>query len=194
MEQLQNPRAFGNTPEVEEPGEMPATAAEQAQYDLVASRALKYIHGKGRDQILQSMGAANSPAEGIGQVTAHLFRQIKDSAKQGGQEIDDEIMLNAAGEVVEDLAELGQKEGIFKFDDQAEAQEQTEDSLLWAMQYYGKEAQGRGELDADLARKFMDDGMANENPTAPVTRGVREELHKPPPAGGVIGPMMKGAK
>lgn len=191
---MDQPRAFGDTPQPEQPDPeqgVPASETEQAEYDLVVARGLKFIHDKGRDQVLKLLSAAETPAQGIGMVTANLIRKIEDSAKQAGRELDPDILYSAAAEFVQDLNALAQKEKVYRYDNQEEAQQNAEDAMLWASQYYGQEGMARGELDQGTAQNAMQQGLAMENPTAPVTRGVRQAMYdQRKPKGGLIGQRM----
>ncbi len=189
-------RVFGNTPEPEQPDMAQASEQEQAEYELLSSRALKFIHDKGRDDVLKAMSSAEDPAQGMGKVAASVIRNIESSAKQGGRELDPDMLYQAGADIIEDLALLAQKEGVYEFEDEAEAQEYTEDALLWAVQYYGKEGMAGGELDQGEAQKVMQEGLAAENPAAPVTRGVRQAMYddKSKGKGIIAGPMMNGGQ
>ena len=202
------PRPFGKTQQ-EEPnegsdggGEVPASEEEQAQYELVVSRALSFMHGDGQEGVLKTLGSAETPAQGVGLVTAKFARMAKKSARDQGKDIDDEVLLNAASEIVEDLMELGQEAKVFQFEDEQEAQEQTEESLLWAMKYYGMEALEAGELDMEQAKQAMQQGLAQEqqgggaaaqgdNPQ--VAEAVRTAINEKPKKPGLIGTAMAGA-
>ena len=188
-----NSRVFGNTPEPEKPDQVEANEQEQAEYELLSARALKFIHGKGREHVLKAMSTAEDPAQGMGMVAASVIRNIEDSAKQGGRELDPDMLYQAGADIIEDLALLAQKSGVYEFENEQEAQQFTEDALLHAVHYYGKEGMERGELDQGEARKVMQEGLASENPTAPVTRGVRQAMYDDKTKGkGIVGPAMRG--
>ena len=46
-----NSRVFGNTPEPEKPDQVEANEQEQAEYELMSARALKFVHDTGRDDV-----------------------------------------------------------------------------------------------------------------------------------------------
>lgn len=171
-------------------GEEPATEEEQAMYELVVARAMKFAYGAGKDQVLKTLSSGENPADGIGRAASTIVRAIKQSADQAGKPISDDILFHAGIEIVEDLAEFGSKSGIFQYRDEAEEQEQTELALFYAMKYYGEEALASGDItpeDQEAARRAIDEGIAKERQagSARVGEAVRGAMNEPDvPAGG----------
>lgn len=171
-------------------GEEPATEEEQATYELVVARAMKFTYGEGKDQTLKLLSSGESPADGIGRAAAMIVRAIKQSADQAGKPIADDILFNAGIEIVEDLAEFGVKAKVFQYRDDAEEQEQTELALFYAMKYYGEEALANGDItpeNQEAARRAVDEGIAKERQagSARVGGAVRGAMDEPAaPVGG----------
>lgn len=173
-----------------ESGEVEATPEEQAMYDLVVARAYKFIYGEGKDQTLQVLSSGETPADGIGRATAMILRAIKKSAEESGKDIEGDILFHAAAEIAEDLSEFGKVAKVFKYRDEAEDQEQTEQSLFYALKYYGEEALANGEIDQADAQATMQREIQREQQqgSAQVGGAVRQAMYAEPeqgaPAGG----------
>lgn len=170
-----------------ESGEVEATPEEQATYDLVVSRAYKFIYGDGKDQVLKMLSSGEIPADGIGRATAMILRAIKQSADEADKPIDGDILFHAAAEIAEDLSEFGKTAKIFHYRDEAEDQQQTEQSLFYALKYYGEDALDNGEINQDDARATMQREIAREQRagSAQVGEAVRGAMNgQQVPAGG----------
>ena len=174
-------------------GDIEATPEEQADYDLVVARAYKFIYGEGKDQTLKTLSSGENPADGIGRATAMILRAIKVSADQSGKKIEGDILFHAAAELAEDLSEFGKTAKVFEFRDEDEDVQQTQESLFYAMKYYGEEAMANGEIDQEEAQRAVQQGIQQEQQAASANVGdaVRQELPggqppAPPPMRGMV--------
>jgi len=149
-----NTRAFGDTPEAEpetnKDGQVVASEEEQENYDMIVSRAIKVIHGEGQDDILKMMGSSETPAEGMGRVTANVIRVVYQSAKQAKRNITPEVLMYAGMEIIQELSEFGQARGIFEYEDEDDEAAQIQDAGLYATQFYGKAEQDAGEISPQM--------------------------------------------
>lgn len=192
--QEQQPRPFGKDVKPEkEPANMmdipqeEATEEEQAKYTLVVARAIKLFHGTGRDQTLKMLASGETPAESVGRTAAMTVRMIKKSADEAGKPIEDEILFHAGVEIVDELFNYGTQAGVFKFSDAKEAQQQHDESLFYALKYYGEEALANGEVDRNAMQQAMQQGIQQEQ-SAQVGGAVRQAMDGPntPPQGAGI--------
>lgn len=94
-------------------GEAP-TDEEQEIYDRVVTAALKVI-GNSPNEIVQMLQSIGDPAQALADVTWTLISGIDEQA--GGQ-IDEEILLQAGSEVMENLGELANNANIFEVNQQ----------------------------------------------------------------------------
>jgi hypothetical protein len=161
--------AFGDTAEVVDPtnedGSVNATEEEQLQYDMIVSRAIKMIHGKGQDNILKTLGSSETPSQGIGQVTAQLITALSQSAKEGGMKISDDVLQNAGMEIIEELSELAENKGVYQYDSPEEEKQELADSALWAMRHYEQQRLQSGEVgpeEQDRMKADIQKEMASE--------------------------------
>jgi len=145
----EDPRGFGGTPDPEPmedaDGNIPATEAEQLDYDLLTVRARKMMFGKGKNKILKMLGTSEAPAQAIGKVGSMLVKSLMTSAKESGREISGDVAINAGGEIANDLNDLGKANGVFVYDDEESEKSELADALLWGVKYYGDGMLAAGE-------------------------------------------------
>lgn len=196
-EPMQEGRAFGKDVQPENPTETladvqeeQASEEEQAIYELVVARAVKFFHSKGKDQTLKMLSAGESPADAIGRTASMIVRAIKKSADESKKPIDDTILFHAGIEIVQELFEYGTEAGIFNFADDEEAQQQLDEALFFALKYYGEEALASNETDQAEMQKLMEQGAKQEQAAASAKVGgaVRQAMGDPqtPPQGAGI--------
>jgi hypothetical protein len=202
---IENPRGFGGTPDPEPvtnaEGEIPATEEEQLDYDLLTVRARKMIFGPGKEKILKMLGTSQSPAQGIGKAGSMIIKSLMDSSKEQGREIDPEVALNAAPEVIDDLNELAKVNKVFQYDSPEDEQKELQDAMLWGTKYYGDGMVANGEITPDmknLAKRQVQEGIAGEQNKGPkkkpIAAGVGQAMAAPAqaPPTGLVGANMGG--
>lgn len=199
--ELQAPRRFSHEGEedpsteqgqMEDDGEEQATPEEQAMYDLVVSRAVKYMHGPGRDSVLKMMGSAKSPAEGVGQAAVMIVKTIKASIKNQKKELPEGVLFHAATEIITNLMAMGEARGLFQFDSEEDQQKQTEEALMIGLKLYGEEGLQTGELDRGEAQRQMQEGLASEQAQGGPAAAPAGATPAGPPASGMINGAMGG--
>ena len=195
----ENPRAFGDRPEIEpesnvdEEGNTQASEDEQMDNDFIVVRARKMMFGAGRENILKQLGSSPTPAEGIGKVASMMVRALVQSAKEGGRNVSEDAAINAGHEIGEDLNDLAKSNGVFEYDSEEDEMAELQDASLWGVKYYGDEMIANNEITPEMqqqAQKTMADGVANEGggmKKNPVAEGV-EKAVKP---GGMINNAMQ---
>lgn len=170
--------AFGDTkePEVETDADgasMP-TEDEQMDYDMIVTRALKQIHGKGMENILKMLGSGERPSQAVGQVVAGIVSTLKQSAADQGRKISDNTLQHAGVEIIEDLIELAEAKGVFTFESEEERLQEAQDAGLWAVKYYGENQKKQGKITPEMqgqAQEDMKAGVASEQgAAAPATQ------------------------
>jgi len=180
----ENQTGFGADASVDDPNAAPfteedvgteqATEKEQAQYDLIVSRAVNYIHGNGKDQVDKLLSAGNSPAETIGQATATIVKQIATSISDQEGKLGDGVLFHAGLEIVEVLTDYGMGTGKFSFTDDEEMEQQIQEAFLQAIRIYGEAGLKDGTIgDAEKqeAEKLMDQGVRSEE-----SRGIKPTM------------------
>ena len=198
-------RGFGDTPdpepETDEQGRVPATEEEQAIYDMVVIRARKMIFGKNKEKILKTLGTAQTPSKGIGQVGSMLMKVIMQSSRDQGREIDPGIAINAGVEIVEDINELAVKNKIFQYESPEEEEEQLAEAMLWGVKYFGDGMIANGEVTPEIQKQAQalateQIGLENAGPKKkPIAAAVQQEMSgpaQPAQPGGLVAGQMGG--
>ena len=119
-------------------------------YDLLVIRARKMMFGSGRANILKMLGSSETPAQGLGQVGSMLIKSLRESAKQGGRDISDEVAINAAAEIGKDLSDLAKSAGVYKYDSDKDELSELQDAMLWGVKYYGDGMIQSGEITPEM--------------------------------------------
>jgi len=190
----EDPRGFGGTPDPEPmedaDGNIPATEAEQLDYDLLTVRARKVMFGKGKNKILKMLGTSEAPAQAIGKVGSMLVKSLMTSAKESGREISGDVAINAGGEIANDLNDLGKANGVFVYDDPESEKSELADAMLWGVKYYGDGMLAANEISPEmqkLAQDEVEEGLTEEQGReprkTPIAEGVAQAVGNASPAG-----------
>ncbi len=111
---------------------------EQQVYDQFVDNALSAIYDeKSLPQIIQSLRGDGNPIDGLANTAVNIVMRVKSSAEQAGQQISDDILLAAGGEIIEDLAGLATTAGVHEY-----TPEEIEGALFQSMDIY-REMTGR---------------------------------------------------
>ncbi len=111
---------------------------EQKSYDQFVDNALSAIYDeKSLPQIIQSLRGDGNPMDGLANTVVNIVMRVKSSAEQAGQEISDDILLAAGGEIIEDLAGLAATAGVHEY-----TPEEIEGAFFQSMDIY-REMTGR---------------------------------------------------
>lgn len=193
-------RGFGDTPDLDQEEDLEqATPEEQMDYDLLTIRARKMMFGKGKEKILELLGASESPAKGIGKTGSMLMKSLIQSGKQQGRDISPEAAVNAAASIAEDLNDLAKANGVFQYDSPEEEEKELSNGVMWGIKIYGDGMLADGELTpeiSELAKKQVQQGIAEEEGQAgtpkktKVASAVGDAMAKEPP--GLINSKMSG--
>lgn len=175
------------TPEDEgqDPDALQATPEEEAANEEFVARALLVIYDKGYFPKLLDMLDDGQPKEAIAQAAASIVKRVYDAATGSGDEVSGDVVLNAAKEIYEELADTASKFGMIDFDADPDA---FEGGYYLMMDQLRLMAQESGELDmesvnADFAEMSAQDRAAGgEGMPLPGQGTPRPGPAMPPPA------------
>lgn len=141
------PEAQGPVDQGEQPNVSPE---EQAQYDRFIDMAFRLIYDqKSFPSILKRLTATPDPVEGLAAVVVMVVSRLKDSAKQQGLELSNDVLFHGGTELLEDLADTAAKAGIHQYTAQ-----EMEKALYRALDLYRTMEQREGGSDP---RPFQQD-------------------------------------
>ena len=192
-----NPRGFGGnqTPEEMQAESTEPTPEEQEQYDLMVIRARKMIFGDAKEDLLEMMGASQSPAQGMGEAAALLVKMMTDAMKNEDGPVDPEVAINAGTEIIEDLNDLGKNNGIFEYDSDEDEDQELADAVLWGVKKYGDGMIQSGEITPEMqqmGQQVMQQGMDEEMASVQQARATPKKTGVAEAVGGVINGAMGG--
>lgn len=138
-----------------------ASDPQEALFGKMVAALRNHVFGKGEDGITSALEQAEPDSFGriIGEMVFVMVQEMAKQAEDKGQPAEYDMLLGVATEVIDDIAELAEANGIEIPDDQREF------ALLYAQQMY-VENQGptdgqRREAQQDLA-VMKRDGMLDE--------------------------------
>lgn len=164
-----------------------ASPEEQALYEQTLDNALRLIYSEQTfPQAMKRMKAAvdaGTPQEAVAGIVAMAFGRVDKSARENGQELGRQLVLEAMAELVADLAETAEKAGLHDF-----SQEEIDGAFYRAVDQFRQQKQEAGEIDQgryqDEMRRIVEADRAGELEQA--MPGVREHFggrNKQPPEG-----------
>ena len=176
-----------------------ATPEEQMDFDMLTVRARKMIFGKGRENILKTLGTAETPAKGMGRIGATIMKSLVSAAKDAGREISPDAAVAAAPEILQDLVDVAKSNKIFEFDTPEDEEKALTDAILWGVKYYGDGEIANGEITPQMreqAKQQVQAGLAAEQARAPqkkpVAAGVEQAMTPPEKPAGLVSGAMQG--
>lgn len=139
---MRQPEAGGDQQQGMEEEETSVSPEEQAEYDEFVTNGMKLIYSENTmDQVLQTIESDGDPVQGLGNAVATVIMRLEDSAEKGGREISGDVKLNAATELLEQMADLAKEAGIHDFSEQ-----ELEAALYRGLDTYREARQEQGRL------------------------------------------------
>lgn len=140
------------------PEEMPdeesnVTPEEQADYDEFVTNGMKVMYSKDRiKKFLQSIEGGGNAVKGLANAVSILVMRLEDDAKNNGKEFSGDVMIHAAQELMEQMAELAEAAGIHTF-----TEEEMESAFYLALDRYRSTRQQAGTLPVDEIKQDVDE-------------------------------------
>ena len=137
-----SPGAFLNTesvpiePEVEDNLAEP-TKEDEGQLDMALGAIKDFIWDEGYDEIVNRLeGSQGNLEEAIGEMAGRMVNREVMASDEGGNPMNRDLLYALGGEVVNELYNVAEREGIYKKRDDRGDQEAQEESLIYATQKY----------------------------------------------------------
>jgi hypothetical protein len=178
--------------DTEEPN---VTPEEQKQYDAMVLLSMELLYKEDRLPVLveRLKAGADNISNAIGHVSAMTMLTVFRSAEQSGQTIADEILMNAAGEIVSQVTDIAEAAGIIKPE---HAQAIAEAALYEHMREWGETWNREGRFTDEKKLEAQDElkaaGITYARPAeqeAELQQKAAPEQPAPeqaPPAGGIV--------
>lgn len=201
-DRTEKPRKFGDNADPEEV-DMQATPEEQQDYEILVIRSRKIMFGAGKEKILTLLGAAESPAKGIGRAGSMLIKSLMQSGEQQGRKMSVDAAANAGANVGADLNDLAKANGVYKYDSPEEEEKELKEGVLWGVKLYGDGMISGGEISPEmqgLAKKEIIQAIEEETgdkmpdtQMKPANAAVNQAMNQPQqePQGLISGAMQQ---
>lgn len=134
------------------------TPEEQAVYDRVMLNALKIVYPEGEAEatvspkILAALKGSDNPMLNLSTATVSLVIGLRDSAKQAGNPVPDDVLYHAAIAIVEELAEVAEAANIHDY-----SEKDIENAFYGALDMYRSAATQSGDIDTDGLKQGWDE-------------------------------------
>lgn len=166
----------------EQPVEQPLDTAETANkpqagdpdtvtFETMLAGLREHLFGKGEQGVVQQLSEAEDVAKKLGEVVFVLVKEGAKQAEESGAEMDMDILMGVATELIDDIAELMEAHGV-PIDEKARG-----DALLYAQQFYVESADPsddeRNAAKQSLA-SMRQDGQVDEATSYIQQRGTEE--------------------
>tara|TARA_R110002020_G_scaffold140197_1_gene311521 strand:+ start:324 stop:950 length:627 start_codon:yes stop_codon:yes gene_type:complete len=128
-------------PEMDE-GLPEPTPEEAKQIDMVLGTLKDFIWDEGYDEIATRLEQANPEnlAQAIGEAAGRMLNREVNSAREGGVEVSDGILMSVGAELVNEITNIAEKEQILPQMDERQIQELQGEALIHATQQYVDES------------------------------------------------------
>ena len=123
-------------PEVEDNLAEP-TKEDEGQLDMALGAIKDFIWDEGYDEIVNRLeGSQGNIEEAIGEMAGHMVNREVMASDEGGNSMNRDLLYALGAEVVNELYNVAEREGIYKSKDDRGNQEAQGESLIYATQKY----------------------------------------------------------
>lgn len=122
---------------------------EQALYEQTVRNGLTIIYPKGEEaavapSVIDTLKSSDNPIVNLASAAVSIVTYLRDSAKEAGQPLPDEILYHAGVALCEELAEVAEAEKIFDY-----SEEQIEQAFYQALDMYRVSGEQTGDVDSE---------------------------------------------
>ena len=149
-------------PEVEDNLVEP-TKEDEGQLDIALGAIKDFIWDEGYDEIVNRLeGSHGNLEEAIGEMAGRMVNREVMASDEGGNPMNRDLLYALGGEVVNELYNVAEREGIYKKRDDRGDQEAQEESLIYATQKYVD--MGDDQIDPAASMKLASNALRGQYP------------------------------
>ena len=149
-------------PEVEDNLVEP-TKEDEGQLDIALGAIKDFIWDEGYDEIVNRLeGSQGNLEEAIGEMAGRMVNREVMASDEGGNPMNRDLLYALGGEVVNELYNVEEREGIYKKRDDRGDQEAQEESLIYATQKYVD--MGDDQIDPAASMKLASNALRGQYP------------------------------
>lgn len=131
-----------------------ASPEEQEMFEHFVAKAWDVVYDKTMfAKVLKMLEGGGDPVEGLAQTAVQIIHRVSGAAEKAGQKLPGDVMINAATEVFEDLANLSTKAKIHDFENDPDG---LEGAYFRALDTYRVLLQSGKKLDKEAAIADME--------------------------------------
>jgi len=154
-------------PEVED-GLAEPTREDEGQLDMALGAIKDFIWDEGYDEIVNRLeGSQGNLEQAIGEMAGRMVNREVTASDEGGNPMNRDLLYALGGEVVNELYNVAEREGIYKKRDDRGDKEAQEESLIYATQKYVD--MGDDKIDPSGSMKLAANALRGQYPPEQAT-------------------------
>jgi hypothetical protein len=139
------------------------TAGDEKQLDMALGAIKDFIWDEGYDEIVNRLeGSQGNIEQAIGEMAGRMVNREVMASDEGGNSMNRDLLYALGGEVVNELYNVAEREGIYKKRDDRGDQEAQEESLIYATQKYVD--MGDDQIDPSGSMKLAANALRGQYP------------------------------
>ena len=151
-------------PEVEDNLVEP-TKEDEGQLDMALGAIKDFIWDEGYDEIVNRLeGAQGNIEQAIGEMAGRMVNREVMASDEGGNSINRDLLYSLGAEVVNELYNVAEREGIYKGKDERGDEEAQGESLVYATEKYVD--MGDDQIDPSGSMKLAANALRGQYPPA----------------------------
>ena len=139
------------------------TKADEGQLDMALGAIKDFIWDEGYDEIVNRLeGSEGNLEQAIGEMAGRMVNREVMASDEGGNSINRDLLYALGAEVVNELYNLAEREGIYKSKDERANQEAQGEALIYATQKYVD--MGDDQIDPSGSMKLAANALRGQYP------------------------------
>ena len=139
------------------------TKADEGQLDMALGAIKDFIWDEGYDEIVNRLeGSEGNLEEAIGEMAGRMVNREVMASDEGGNSINRDLLYALGAEVVNELYNVAEREGIYKSKDERANQEAQGEALIYATQKYVD--MGDDQIDPSGSMKLAANALRGQYP------------------------------
>ena len=141
------------------------TKSDEGQIDMALGAIKDFIWDEGYDEIVNRLeGAQGNIEQAIGEMAGRMVNREVMASDEGGNSINRDLLYSLGAEVVNELYNVAEREGIYKGKDERGDEEAQGESLIYATQKYVD--MGDDQIDPSGSMKLAANALRGQYPPA----------------------------
>ena len=141
------------------------TKEDEGQLDMALGAIKDFIWDEGYDEIVNRLeGAQGNIEQAIGEMAGRMVNREVMASDEGGNSINRDLLYSLGAEVVNELYNVAEREGIYKKKDERGNEEAQGESLIYATQKYVD--MGDDQIDPSGSMKLAANALRGQYPPA----------------------------